>query len=1153
MLIKLYDPEEDKIIKEYTLKSGISGGEETDDLLSELGDVLDLETDEAELSNLKIYDDNYKNLRKKIGLVLNIPHVYLHLLSYEIRISDIKHQIDIRDYKDGYNVRGIKLDPEMRLHDNFSDIRVIDYDYSTVKENVFWVADIRNILKNKNIRVDDKQILNQLFYGFLVKYWPWISLSELIQIINGQDIVDEESIKNNLKQFQAESEVYKKIENLEKWEEDAIVTEVIYRVIPTIYTNNKGISTNLRNAFNHISGYQLYLFYKDFSGCRFFRATKRHISEDEPKTKILSKSCLQIFKNKHVFTLFETGTYEIECIWNESGVIFDNLIENVSIVVNEIIEKINKFSYYIFPNGGKLELLNADNSKIKSLTCYIIYRHPMDQEAFKGIRSKLKKLNDGGILHTKSFMMNQINLTYQNINVSDYDSVDFIEPHGWNSYEFFEQPDNKTRLELLTTRTIKLFHRVSDIKIDFFRFSKKDFENAKKFIFSVLQGLESTKIVQKTEGLKSLMQLDPRLFNLKNNPKYNGPVYSVLCQGLKTPVMYSKSEYKILDKKIAEKTVKYHNITRNEPAYYHCPNQKYPILSFLNNKHPEKFCIPCCQKGIDDSEIYKTCLKTTLYPEHNNNNSKHMLSYGKVLSPGRYGLIPIQLEELFGEIETNFFLVGVEQSVSAIPDAGLFYSLAFILEMEPEEYCRKLIEAINLMKDKTFVANKIKADKELANSLILAFIEKAPFSQLRYIPWKKLLFELTRYIFSVNVFEFVEQGDDFDLRYESYKDMAICIILTHENQTVPVISQDSETLFTDDSRVFKTLYSVVQENYSNWDLSYIINNPIKWKIKYKLINIRDFCYAVILEKDNEEAYVPIYESVHFNDEYKSATNALWLGGKRENVLEIIKCYKKTIENDIAVDNKIIGVKCMGLIWYHNEIPLLKTQNRENIIFLRHHPHEINKCITNVEVPVLSERAETFAKNTRYFNNIFQLWLHEFQQRVTKTNTEKRSALLKIIKKSDMKNNSDINKIRQFLKEEMSEQDRKVINLIIYNSEDFETLKTRIDKSKFLFDSKLEDLKNKDTKTIKNFIKEIMEDCTVHGIGEIRNDFVSCAKDHNQPQCEGSKIKIPKFLLNGFIDLLVENLENPHFIIPSHNYIDPFEFNCNNDEIINFIN
>ena len=72
--------------------------------------------------------------------------------------------------------------------------------------------------------------------------------------------------------------------------------------------------------------------------------------------------------------------------------------------------------------------------------------------------------------------------------------------------------------------------------------------------------------------------------------RYNrkAKVYSVLCQSDRQPILYTEEEHKLLPSS-RKKTTKYWNFTYNKPAYYECPNKKYPHLSFKVGKHPKTF------------------------------------------------------------------------------------------------------------------------------------------------------------------------------------------------------------------------------------------------------------------------------------------------------------------------------------------------------------------------------------------------------------------------------------------------------------------------------------------------------------------------------------------------------------------------------------
>ena len=91
-----------------------------------------------------------------------------------------------------------------------------------------------------------------------------------------------------------------------------------------------------------------------------------------------------------------------------------------------------------------------------------------------------------------------------------------------------------------------------------------------------------------------------------------------------------------------QKLVKFWNFTRGRPAYYRCPEKRFPHLSFRTGEHPLGYCLPCCKKtrpkiGSKSYAINRLCRKKHKVSPADLEGavaddplslSRHILSYG---------------------------------------------------------------------------------------------------------------------------------------------------------------------------------------------------------------------------------------------------------------------------------------------------------------------------------------------------------------------------------------------------------------------------------------------------------------------------------------------------------------------------------------------
>ena len=235
------------------------------------------------------------------------------------------------------------------------------------------------------------------------------------------------------------------------------------------------------------------------------------------------------------------------------------------------------------------------------------------------------------------------------------------------------------------------------------------------------------------KGLRALQEGDPKLFDLR---KYDSgaTVYSVLCQNPRPPSAYSPAEVAAMPAKRRDGLVRYWNFTEDRPAYYECPNPNFPHLSFLEGRHPLGYCLPCCQKteahpGSRREKINQHCLSAyAAAPDDDGpdgeeddklgalmaddeliGSSRHTLSYGKRIRPGRLATVNALTTELMSaHVSTDdevadgaLRLLGVPQGVRAIPSApplrpgqppggGYFHALAAAINVESHHVGREL-------------------------------------------------------------------------------------------------------------------------------------------------------------------------------------------------------------------------------------------------------------------------------------------------------------------------------------------------------------------------------------------------------------------------------------------------------------------------------
>ena len=259
-------------------------------------------------------------------------------------------------------------------------------------------------------------------------------------------------------------------------------------------------------------------------------------------------------------------------------------------------------------------------------------------------------------------------------------------------------------------RVVVVLHRATDIRFDVQDIYEHEYVVFEAYLSAFITNFEKTihsmgtedtasfrdkDIAPERRRLRRLQEIDPELYNLK---KHGAPrVFAQKCQGSKQPVLYSEHE------KIPRGAVKYWNFTLQRPAFYACPDSKYPYLNFIVNTHPRGYCIPCCGKmkptpGLRHAQIEKICLNDHVYDVSRLIEASpvsYIMSFGKDLSEGRLSHLPSgylrdTLNRALSAVHTGAELLvfGVPQTISVI------HALRAILNLTVTDFISSIIRGL---------------------------------------------------------------------------------------------------------------------------------------------------------------------------------------------------------------------------------------------------------------------------------------------------------------------------------------------------------------------------------------------------------------------------------------------------------------------------
>lgn len=424
-------------------------------------------------------------------------------------------------------------------------------------------------------------------------------------------------------------------------------------------------------------------------------------------------------------------------------------------------------------------------------------------------------------------------------------------------------------------RTVRIFHRSTDLRVEILAADNlAEFELIRRYVFSFLDSLlvggdrlrtvddtlskaaprkfpeqgalsnTHQQLGPATQRLRRLQERDPNLFDLK---KY-GPdatVYSVLCQSGRQPSIYNTSEAARLPAKRRDALVRYWNFTENAPAFYECADPRYPYLSFRAGQHPLGYFLPCCKmtrappgsraalaneqaaqlrngpletrSATTTAEDAATSI-TELDNDVDASTSRHVLTYGKAIPPGRIADVPREVSEgLFLDAMPEpykLLLVGVEQTAPGVTDAGFAYSIAYIAgegDTSADDVLRDLANAAASMGDTYYALGggagaRFESAGALSDAILGAFVRRdldfsifGPGGELAN-EWPEILAELVRYTYGIEIVRLVDADGTGSVSLEATASAAqellgtphvhVALVAVGPNGTYPLAALD---------------------------------------------------------------------------------------------------------------------------------------------------------------------------------------------------------------------------------------------------------------------------------------------------------------------------------------------------------------------------
>lgn len=275
-----------------------------------------------------------------------------------------------------------------------------------------------------------------------------------------------------------------------------------------------------------------------------------------------------------------------------------------------------------------------------------------------------------------------------------------------------------------------------------------------------------------------------------------------------------------------------------------------------------------------------------------------------------------------------FRLIGVTQQTPTLPDAGYFYAVASALSLEADELVRDLADtAVALRESYRSLAEggavAFASAEDLAAAIVGTFLFDLPAEEaLRFSPfgpggpaarsWRNIIGDLVNIRYDVDVVEFVDEAGDGNVVFEASPTAAarlrqakppsgkgasrgtpadVAILVTSPAGTYPLAAMEQKEFlrhaygrgparrfFSSDyhedevpDRVVEILRDMAGSRpppEKQFDLDFVVElcAAEKYRLLYRLVNLRDMCYGVVLAPDPARpdlVYFPVPYAPHY--------------------------------------------------------------------------------------------------------------------------------------------------------------------------------------------------------------------------------------------------------------------------------------------------
>jgi hypothetical protein len=746
---------------------------------------------------------------------------------------------------------------------------------------------------------------------------------------------------------------------------------------------------NIRNLFDKLDldGKYVYVAIKIRVGSVHYTVEKNHIIAYTKETKFNIKRLpidgLYIETSDGVTILMYKNICTVDLKWRDDQRIDHEEAKTIIMdSIKPLFTKISRLGPMIIIDG---EIDKKATPANISSNITLTWASTLTSQQFRDFREFIRKYENIDFLLVKTSSLGSYDIQIlkgtSTSNLYRIAAIDHLVGDIHNQYEYYSNMEYRNKINDIIRKNIIITQRASDTLLTFNGFSKEEFDMIMPLILSILylyskhtdlikvDILDQIQHANEQKRLRKLKGVDPELFDVRRHDS-ESQVYSVKCQSDRQPLIYRDIEIKSLSKMVQKQLVKFWNFTESVPAYYHCPNKKYPHLSFNPHGHPLGYCLPCCKKLIPSEfsrqnnidsiclnkfKISSDTLKKIMYQS---NVEQHTLIHGKYIPQDRTSVINQILVKYMLADAAKYRLYGVDQHMLHSEYGGFIFSIIYAMDITLDTYIREILKVIN---DDTYnildggSTAAFSGPKEMKDMIVSTFIEERIFVSAvddSILNWINIFSELTYLTYGIHIILIYDADDDIRMRMTRSTETSLAnkledsyiVISEHDNGTYPIYKEidieTQETIHNYDSKLIIALSVILNKAISDTsDIGIMINNILsfvevnkKYTIDMLLVGKRGMVYSIILSNSGNKIYVPIIYAEYICSIYKTSHDYPDTSKYSRDVLyKFIDDYNKFIKEDSALiipssnlkyKNKYIGFTAKfrgniyGLSFYH---------------------------------------------------------------------------------------------------------------------------------------------------------------------------------------------------------------------------------------------